>query len=171
MARIWLNLGAKVLEEALAERLKALGHEVVPDPQKAQLALVFLTHLEGPPPLPATLALLASPHLAEGALRLGYRGYLYPHQGLEVLEKALPAVARGEVWAERRLLAAFWNPTPSRLTPREELVAHLAAEGLSNREIAQRLGLSEKTVKAHLSSVFAKLGVRRRVELVLRLTS
>ena len=75
------------------------------------------------------------------------------------------AVARGEVWAERRLVAeVLENPTPL-LTPREKEVAALAALGLSNEEIAKELGISVKTVKAHLSLVFQKLGVKRRSEL------
>lgn len=79
--------------------------------------------------------------------------------------KALEALARGEVWAERRLVAeVLEKPTPV-LTPREKEVATLAALGLTNEEIAQELGISVKTVKAHLSLVFQKLGVKRRSEL------
>jgi NarL family two-component system response regulator LiaR len=56
------------------------------------------------------------------------------------------------------------KPTPV-LTPREKEVATLAALGLTNEEIAKELGISVKTVKAHLSLVFQKLGVKRRSEL------
>jgi NarL family two-component system response regulator LiaR len=84
-----------------------------------------------------------------------------------VLVKALEALARGEVWAERRLVAeVLEKPTPV-LTPREKEVATLAALGLTNEEIAQELGISVKTVKAHLSLIFQKLGVKRRSELAL----
>ena len=79
--------------------------------------------------------------------------------------KALEALARGEVWAERCLVAeVLEKPTPV-LTPREKEVATLAALGLTNEEIAKELGISVKTVKAHLSLVFQKLGVKRRSEL------
>ena len=53
------------------------------------------------------------------------------------------------------------------VTPREEQVVALVAEGLSNREIAQELGLSEHTVKKYLFRIFDKLGISTRVELVL----
>jgi DNA-binding NarL/FixJ family response regulator len=98
-------------------------------------------------------------------MKKGYKCYLYPEQGLEVLVRALKAVAQGEAWAERRLVAEVLGENPSPLTPREREVAVLAAQGLSNKEIAKTLGISVKTVKAHLSLVFQKLGVRRRSEL------
>src|SRR6185437_2197602 len=53
------------------------------------------------------------------------------------------------------------------LTPRESEVLNLLAQGLSNKEIAQRLQISDHTVKYHLASVFAKLGVSRRTEAVM----
>jgi DNA-binding NarL/FixJ family response regulator len=82
-----------------------------------------------------------------------------------VLVKALEALARGEVWAERRLVAEVpEKPTPV-LTPKEKEVATLAALGFTNEEIAKELGISVKTVKAHLSLVFQKLGVKRHSEL------
>ena len=55
----------------------------------------------------------------------------------------------------------------SLLTPREEQVVALVAEGLSNRDIAQELALSEHTVKKYLFRIFDKLGISTRVELVL----
>ncbi|HEV2643954.1 MAG TPA: helix-turn-helix transcriptional regulator, partial [Candidatus Elarobacter sp.] len=55
-----------------------------------------------------------------------------------------------------------------RLTKRESQIADLAATGLSNREIAEQLSLSDRTVEHHLGAVFAKLGVRSRVELAAR---
>ncbi|HEV2740063.1 MAG TPA: AAA family ATPase [Candidatus Elarobacter sp.] len=57
---------------------------------------------------------------------------------------------------------------PNRLTKRESQIADLAATGLSNREIAEQLSLSDRTVEHHLGAVFAKLGVRSRVELAAR---
>jgi DNA-binding NarL/FixJ family response regulator len=53
------------------------------------------------------------------------------------------------------------------VTPREEQVVALVAEGLSNREIAQELALSENTVKKYLFRIFEKLGISTRVELVI----
>ncbi|MGI5491256.1 helix-turn-helix domain-containing protein [Microtetraspora malaysiensis] len=58
---------------------------------------------------------------------------------------------------------------PAGLSERERQIATLAGSGLTNREIAQRLYLSPKTVEAHLARIFAKLDVRSRVELTRRL--
>jgi len=55
--------------------------------------------------------------------------------------------------------------TPSDLTPTEEKIARLAAEGLTNREVAERAFVSAKTVEANLSRVYDKLGVRSRAQL------
>jgi DNA-binding NarL/FixJ family response regulator len=61
------------------------------------------------------------------------------------------------------------GPTLPTLTPRELAVAHLVADGLTNREIAARLVVSTKTVEYHLGNAFTKLGVRSRAQLVARL--
>ena len=63
------------------------------------------------------------------------------------------------------------QPGPAPLTRRERQVAAMVTEGLSNREIAQRLVISKRTVDAHVEHIFAKLGVGSRVELALRLTT
>ncbi|AXX29641.1 large transcriptional regulator [Actinosynnema pretiosum subsp. pretiosum] len=60
--------------------------------------------------------------------------------------------------------------TVESLSGREREVARLVSEGLTNREIAERLSLSAKTVEAHLARVFTKLGVRSRVGVVQRLS-
>ena len=166
MAKVWLQFLVLALQEAMEVALKERGLEVVPHPFQAQVGLVGPDWEVPPsPPIPSLL-LLKEKSQAAKALRKGYKGYLYPDQGLEVVVKALEAVARGEVWAERRLVAeVLENPTSRRLTPREKEVAALAALGLSNEEIAKELGISVKTVKVHLSLAFQKLGVKRRSEL------
>lgn len=165
MVTVWLQLSSAALEEALAEALRARGLEVAEAPLAAQVGLVAAEgEVPVPPPLPSVV-LLRTKDQASQAMKKGYKGYLYPEQGLEVLLRALKAVARGEAWAERRLVAEVLGGNPFPLTPREREVAVLAAQGLSNEEIARRLGISVKTVKAHLSLVFQKLGVKRRSEL------
>ena len=67
--------------------------------------------------------------------------------------------------------AANANPMLERLTPREREIAGLVAEGVANKVIAQRLGLSDLTVKAHLTAIFRKLGVPSRVKLALLLSA
>ncbi len=61
--------------------------------------------------------------------------------------------------------------TPRELTPREHETAALVASGLTNKQIAQTLGLTEGTVKLHLHSVFVKLGIHRRAHLILHAES
>ena len=59
------------------------------------------------------------------------------------------------------------DPVPASLTPREREVLALVADGLANKQIARRLGIAEKTVKAHLTRVFAALGVSDRTQAAL----
>jgi DNA-binding CsgD family transcriptional regulator len=79
----------------------------------------------------------------------------------EALEMAAPrALAAGQARAERT-----GRGKPSLLSPREREVAALAAQGLMNREIAERLVVSERTVEAHVAHILAKLGIASRVQL------
>ena len=108
------------------------------------------------------------------ALRESARGCLPKGSSPERLIAALQAVAAGEVWTGPGL-AAYWMhsirpPDPDsngRVTARELEVIELVVNGLSNREIAQRLKLSVQTVKNHTARIMDKLEVRNRVELVL----
>jgi len=114
-----------------------------------------------------------------GALRAGARGVFSRSDSFSVLGKCIDKVAQGEIWANTQhinlLVAALAESTssPSRVEPtpgallskREEEVASLVAEGLTNREISQRLRLSEHTVKNYLFRIFDKLGLSTRVEL------
>ena len=87
------------------------------------------------------------------------------------LEEALAVFERigAALWAERTraelLRISGRAPRPHALTPAEERVAALVAEGKTNREVAAALYLSERTVEGHLSHVFGKLGIRHRAEL------
>ena len=105
------------------------------------------------------------------ALRRGVRGIVFKRFAIETLMEAIRAVADGHIWMPPELQSAVtadWRePSAMRLTERErEVVRHIAL-GLRNAEVAQRLGVSEVTIKTHLSSVFQKLGLRDRVELTL----
>jgi DNA-binding NarL/FixJ family response regulator len=101
------------------------------------------------------------------------------------LRKIVDVVLKGGIWISRpalpdllsqlrRVVAPATPPGPATeklgsLTPREREIALCAAEGASNKLIAKRLSVSDVTVKAHLTAVFQKLGVSRRVELALLL--
>lgn len=128
------------------------------------------------------LLILASarPDDAEGLLAIenGFSGYCHAYASVEHLGQVVSVVASGELWVGRslvtRLIRAVDRVPQSReswsagLTERESEVARLAANGESNALIASALGISERTVKAHLSAVFDKLQLADRLQLALR---
>jgi len=109
-------------------------------------------------------------------LQLGAQGYLLKDSDRDTLLNTIRAAARGESLFKpdivQRALAAQASPrstsiksqsgSPIELTPRELEVLQAAASGERNKEIAMRLGISSRTVKAHLTSVYNKLGVDSR---------
>ncbi len=111
------------------------------------------------------------PEDALAAVRLGARAVVRKRFAIETLMAAVRAVADGYVWLPPELQAevtAEWRaPRGERLTGREREIVRYVALGLRNAEVAQRLHISEVTVKTHLNNVFQKLGVRDRVELTL----
>ena len=115
------------------------------------------------------------------AFRSGARGiFCLADSSFSDLCNCLRQVRRGEIWASERqlgfLIDCISQPPATHLlnaagekllTSREEQVAALVADGLSNRDIAAELRLSEHTVKKYLFRIFEKLGISNRVELVL----
>lgn len=113
------------------------------------------------------------------ALRIGARGILAKSATVENLHKAVRVVHQGEVWASKRVVAltveelVTHSPSTSevqsqiqnRLSRREHEIAQLIARGLSNQEVADRLNITEATVKAHLTHIFQKLTLRGRGQL------
>ncbi|XUM02280.1 response regulator [Streptomyces venezuelae ATCC 10712] len=114
------------------------------------------------------------------ALAAGARGYLTKNAGREDIARAIRAAAAGQSVLDQevrdRLLAAVTGaqrsapgePLPGDLTPREREVLALIGQGLPNRAIAERLFVSEATVKTHINNLFAKAGIRDRAEAVRR---
>ena len=112
------------------------------------------------------------------ALRAGARGYLTKDAGAEEIREALQRVTTGQAaidpTVQHHLVSAIaTSPAtaatphlPARLTQREAEVLALIAQGLSNTEIADRLVVSETTVKSHVNHLFAKTGVRDRAQAV-----
>jgi DNA-binding NarL/FixJ family response regulator len=107
------------------------------------------------------------------ALKAGASGYVLKSQADQDLLEAIEAVDRGEPFltpdAQRALIKDVLErgeEPGDELTPREQEVVKLAAEAHTNREIAEILGLSEKTVENHRANAMRKLGMRDRVELV-----
>lgn len=115
------------------------------------------------------------------ALQLGAKGYVSKSLKHTALVKAIRATYAGEIWAERRILTQVleslcrtvhgMNPSLSEiqqtLTAREREIVKWTIQGMTNKEIAARLGISDKTVKAHLNHVFGKLKISRRLQLTL----
>ena len=114
------------------------------------------------------------------AFRAGVKGVFCREDSLHLLCKCIQTVHLGQIWANSNqlesVLEAFARVAPpgllessgkTLLSRREQEVAELVAHGFSNREIAQRLRLSEHTVKNYLFHIFEKLGMSSRVELLL----
>lgn len=106
--------------------------------------------------------------LARQALRLGARGFLTKDIDGEALISAIKAAYRGELQLSGKLDARLVRgPDPAAaagLSQRESDVLQLLAEGRSNAEIAERLGIGETTVKTHVGNLLAKLGVNDRTQ-------
>ena len=112
------------------------------------------------------------------AITAGAMGVVLKEHAADVLIKAIRKVHEGEVWLDRSLLGGVLDkmthpevdPEKERidsLTDKERAVISLIAEGLKNKQISQRLFISESTVTHHLSSIFAKLEVTDRLELLI----
>jgi DNA-binding NarL/FixJ family response regulator len=106
------------------------------------------------------------------ALDAGAVGYLLKDAEPDDVIEGVRAVARGESplhpKAARQLLRVRQQPAEKApLTPREADVLRLVRQGLANKQIARRLGISERTVKAHLTSVFQRIGVSDRTQAAL----
>jgi len=138
-------------------------------------------HLSHPKIPKILLAECVDRDLVIHAFRSGARGiFSITDANLRLLCKCLLRVAAGQIWATTEQLnyilelisevpsLRVLNSTGDRLlTPREEQVVALVAEGLGNRQIAVELNLSEHTIKKYLFRIFEKLGISTRVELVL----
>ena len=107
-----------------------------------------------------------------GAVRAGAIGYLLKDTEADALGRAIKAAAAGQVQlapeAASRLMREVRAPeSPEPLTERETEVLKLVARGRANKQIAHELFVGEKTVKAHVSSILAKLGVQSRTQAAL----
>jgi DNA-binding NarL/FixJ family response regulator len=144
--------------------------------------LVALRELRASSPNVCSVMLLEQclPNLVVDSFRGGARGIFCRTDSFESLCKCIEKVHQGQIWASsselQLILDAFANAVPLRainykgerlLTQREEQVVTLVCQGLTNREIAGQLKLSEHTIKNYLFRIFERLGVSSRVELVL----
>jgi DNA-binding NarL/FixJ family response regulator len=132
----------------------------------------------------ATRIVLLTAHVDEvrliEAVRLGVAGVVLKEMAPRLLVECVRKVHAGERWLEKQSIARAMDRMLKReseidrlvrlLTPRELEIVRLASEGLRNREIAERLSITEGTVKIHLHNIYEKLDVTGRAQLILYAT-
>jgi len=108
------------------------------------------------------------------ALNLGASGIVFKHNSPSTLANAIRLVANGEMWVDQKVIQQMADALqgdqqrlPRTFTQREDQVLRGVLEGLINKEIAARIGVSEDSVKATLRQLFLKTGARTRSQLVL----
>jgi two-component system, NarL family, nitrate/nitrite response regulator NarL len=133
------------------------------------------------------IVLANAPNQAEAlhALSLGAMGYSHAYSAPEVLKEIKMVISHGGLWLGQELLqrlieistklvgnqAEYVQSLMTKLSKREKEVAMEAAKGLSNKEIARILEITERTVKAHLAAIFECLGAKDRLHLALMLNT
>lgn len=114
------------------------------------------------------------PAAAGAAMRKGAAGVVLKSCPADVFLRAIRVVLAGGVWVERSTAASVFHPArahddelvPRRLTRREAEIVDLVSQGLQNKKIAERLSITDTTVRHHLTSIFEKLSVTNRLELM-----
>jgi DNA-binding NarL/FixJ family response regulator len=166
-----VNVVAEAADGAEGARL---AQELAPDVALVDLAMPGLDGIEAtrrireaaPDVAVVILTAFSDRQQILGALDAGAVGYLLKDADPEELLRGVRAAARGETpldpKAAHAVLTRASGHAGATLTRREREVLQLVAEGLPNKQIARRLGISEKTVKAHLTKVFEAIGVTDR---------
>ena len=174
-------------EAASGQEVVALAQELVPDVILMDIKMPVISGIEATkhileenPHIGVILVTMYDdPESAFAGMRAGARGYVLKEAEPEELSRAIDAAQRGEVMMcpiiAKKLLRHFqsgFQPQQpglpyEQLSQRELQVLQLAADGLSNKEIAANLVISEKTVKNHIANIFSKLHVNDRTQAVL----
>lgn len=129
------------------------------------------------------VALVDSPEPTEGEwlLSRGVGGYANTYLQPDLLPEVVATVMRGDIWAGAEMMQGMLKRLLSRqgpvtnpshdwhLSAREQQVLGQLVLGLGNKQIARQLGITERTIKAHVSSILEKSGVHDRIELILKL--
>ncbi|GAB4184810.1 MAG: response regulator transcription factor [Wenzhouxiangellaceae bacterium] len=126
-------------------------------------------------PTVATVMISANenPQTVQSALDFGAQGYILKRATPDQITAALAAVAEGIIWVPAEIACQLDRkqhvPSPmaaklATLTPQQHRVLELVSEGLLNKQIADRLNIQERTIKAHVSAIFEKLEVRNRTQ-------
>lgn len=150
-------------EELLASRIEA-------DVVLLDLELPGMSGVDAVPRIAANVLVLtayANDEQLDAVLRGGARGYLLKGAAIEEIERAIRTVARGETYLDPRVASRVVALSRApRLSPREREVLRLVAAGRTNKEIAKELGVTERTVKFHVTAIFNKLGAENRAQAV-----
>ena len=168
----------EALERATSERPDVIILDLVLGDEDG---LTFLPELCQASPESRVLVLtgVQNPDSHRRAIRRGAMGIVLKEHAADQLLKAIMKVYEGEVWIERSMMGSMiqeFNKPPlpnpevtkiESLTDREREVIALVGEGLKNKQVGERLFISETTVTHHLSSVFSKLEVSDRLELII----
>lgn len=147
----------------------------------AQAGVKVLQRLQNSHHIPAIMLLQSSkPEGVVNAFRGGARGIFYRTHSLKALSKCIRMVHKGQIWASNEdvehLIDALTRTNPIHLnnrdgmpllTRREEEVVRLVADGMKNRQIAEKLQVKEHSVRNYIYRIFEKVGVSSRVELIL----
>jgi two-component system, NarL family, nitrate/nitrite response regulator NarL len=147
-------------------------------PGKGGLAVLEEVNLDSPIVRIIVLTAAEDDRDTVRAMRLGARGIVLKQSASDLLVKSIRRVYEGEIWLDNRVMADVMRDFAkdsnggSRadkplLSDREKQVVQLVTQGLRNKEIGQKLFISEQTVKNHLHNIFDKLGVSDRLELAL----
>ncbi len=184
-----------VCEVAERRALEQVAANLKPSVLILDLALPRLRRAHGLPAIlhlsPSTKTLVLTDVLADSegifALTAGAKGYYTRTIDPGHLKRAVEAIQRGEIWIERKLIQGLVaelvslserrqtepdgppNDHLESLTGRQRVIADLIGRGACNKEIARRLNITERTVKAHLTETFRQLGVPDRLRLALLL--
>lgn len=174
-------------EAANGRQAVALARDLRPDVVVLDLMMPEMNGLDATrrirEALPKTQVLILTMHdseaLAQEVLASGARGYLLKNDAPETLPQAIEALAAGrtfftpkvadlvmETLVDPAAAASRGDAPRSRLTPRERELVQLLAEGKSNKEAAEMLGISVNTVETHRKNVMSKLGLRSSSDLV-----
>ena len=141
----------------------------------------IVAYLEQLPKNLKTIGLLQEPRLAHGTylIKHGFKSYLGKETAKIIISQALRTVEQGNVWIYPELMSYIIksiadtadkkinNHVLEQLSPKEQEVTKLVANGYSNKDIAEKMGIQIVTVKKHLVSIFDKLHVKDRVSLAI----
>ncbi|MGA2109764.1 MAG: response regulator transcription factor [Syntrophorhabdales bacterium] len=185
---ILIDLGSQLMSEAIYQFLMANGYDNVvvsgrspADGFTPQVILVDITTVRHTllSRYPEAKVLLIdtgveSEKLLVTLLSHPIQGLLSTRTEMPLLKKALKAIAEGQIWIDNELVKTLLQDTGALsktgkingISGREQEIIACVSQGLSNKQIADRLALSENTVKAHLNTIFKKLNITSRVKLM-----